>query len=168
MVTYTALAVTAVSFARGRSGARPSENNRVERFTADVLEHSGGRWIVGAIGVAVIAVGLYFAYQGITGRFSDELQGRDVGPVPHDTIVKLGQVGWCGRAVMTALIGFFLVRAAAMAHSAAVPAAESAMRATAPVWLASSPPPEALAVPPGAAGAPSLVAIEMARAPATA
>jgi len=112
-IVYTSLAWTAVSFARASgSGATESEDSKVEGFTRDVMEASGGRWIIGLIGLALVGIAFYFAYKGISAEFRDELEPGGVGPLNHETIVRMGQIGWVGRAVMMLLIGWFLIQAA--------------------------------------------------------
>ena len=111
-IVYAALAWSALSFATRESSAGQTEDSRVETFSRDLMERSGGRWLVGLFGAALIAVGAYFAHKGATASFRDDLRGTGVGPISHRQIVRLGQVGWLGRAAMTALVGFFLIRAA--------------------------------------------------------
>lgn len=112
-VIYAALGWTAISFARrGSSSGAQTEDSRVERFTRDVMEHSAGRWLVGAVGVVIIAVSLFFVVKGITASFRDELEPGDVGPIGRESIVMLGRIGWVGRGVATGLVGWLLIRAA--------------------------------------------------------
>jgi hypothetical protein len=109
-VTYTVLALSAISFARNSSGQQ-SENARIETFTRDLMDSTGGRWTVGILGAALVAIGIFFAYRSLTADFESELAGG-VGPVSRHHLVRLGQIGWMGRAAMMGLIGIFLVRAA--------------------------------------------------------
>ena len=84
----------------------------MERYTRELMEKTGGRWLVGAIGVVLIGVGLYFLVKGLMAKFRDELEPGDVGPFSHETIVLLGRVGWAGRGVVMSLIGWFFLDAA--------------------------------------------------------
>ena len=111
-IVYTALAWSAISFATHGTTSAETENSRVERFSADLMEMSGGRWLVGLVGAILIAAGGYFAHKGITASFRKELQGGGVGPLGNEQIVSIGRVGWCARAAMMGLLGFFLIRAA--------------------------------------------------------
>ena len=111
-LTYTALAWSAISFASDRPRASKTENSRVEQFTRDLMEHNGGRWLVGFVGALLIAVGAYFLHRGVTASFRKELRESGVGPFSTKQIVRIGQVGWCARAAMMGLLGFFLIRAA--------------------------------------------------------
>jgi hypothetical protein len=114
-IVYTFLAFSAISFARGSKsssqGSGQSENSRIESFTRDLMDNSAGRWLVGIVGLVVVVVGIAFAYRAVTADFEDELEGG-VGPVSRHHLVRLGQIGWLGRAAMMGLIGLFLVRAA--------------------------------------------------------
>jgi len=111
-LVYTALAWSAIQFASQSGRTGQTENSRVEEFSRDLMEKSGGRWLVGGIGAVLIAVGGYFAHRGITSSFRKELRAGGVGPLRTNQIVRLGQIGWCARAAMMALIGVFLIRAA--------------------------------------------------------
>jgi hypothetical protein len=111
-LTYTFLAWSAISFASHRARASKTENSRVEQLTRDLMEHSGGRSLVGFLGALMIGVGAYFVHKGVTASFRKELRESGVGPFSTKQIVRIGQVGWCARAAMMGLLGFFLIRAA--------------------------------------------------------
>lgn len=116
-VTYLALAWTSVSFARrpGSSGeGGESENSRVEELTRSVMEYTGGRWLIALVGVGLLGACAYFVRRAVTKDFASQIRPASVGPVSYRNLIRLGQVGWIGRAAMLGLIGFFLVRAAWM------------------------------------------------------
>jgi hypothetical protein len=113
---YVVLGITAISLARqpGSSGdaTTEGEDSRIGTFTADLMSRSGGRWLVGLIGLVVIGIGVYFFVKAVTRKFEQELEHRSVGPFSWEAIRTMGFVGWIGRAAMMGLIGVFLVRAA--------------------------------------------------------
>jgi Domain of Unknown Function (DUF1206) len=113
-IIYSLLAWTALSFALhdpAANGVR-TEDAKVESFTRDLMEKTGGRWLVGALGVCLLAVGVYFVIKGLRAEFRDELEPGGVGPVSHETIVTLGRVGWVGRGIVMGLVGWFVINAA--------------------------------------------------------
>ncbi|MGD9704051.1 MAG: DUF1206 domain-containing protein [Acidimicrobiia bacterium] len=118
-LVYAGLAWTAVTFAQhgGASNASgtgsESEDAKVERFTRELMDKSGGRWLVALVGAAVVGIGAYFVIKGLRATFRDELEPGDVGPVGHESIVMLGRVGWVGRGIMMGLVGWLLIQAAA-------------------------------------------------------
>lgn len=126
-IVYAFLAYSAMSFARSGQTSSESENARVERFTRDLMENNGGRWLVGLLGAAIVGIGVFFAYRAATADFEDEL-GGGVGPVSRHHLVRLGQIGWFGRAAMMGLIGLFLVRAAIQFDPAEAEGLDGALR----------------------------------------
>jgi hypothetical protein len=111
-IVYSVLAWTAFTIAMsGGSSQQQSEDAKVERYTRDFLDMTGGRAIVFAAGAALIVIGAVFLYKAYSAKFEKQLEHRGVGPISYRMIVVLGRIGWVGRAGMMAVIGFFLCRA---------------------------------------------------------
>jgi hypothetical protein len=62
--------------------------------------------------VLIIGVGVYFIWEGLRTKFTDELKLYEVGPTARKVVVQLGRVGRIARGIAFALIGGFLVSAA--------------------------------------------------------
>jgi hypothetical protein len=73
---------------------------------------TAGRWIVGAIGLIVIAIGIGQVVTAYRAKFRENFdQGRlPAGWLP--TVVTLGRIGYTARAVVYSTIGFFIAKAA--------------------------------------------------------
>jgi succinate dehydrogenase hydrophobic anchor subunit len=110
-VFYALLALTA-----GRSALRGSEtggSNTIEDMSTSVLETTGGRWLLGAAGIVIIAVGLYFIIKkGLERGFLDDVQLGKAGKTEQRVVTISGVVGHVGRGIVIALVGFFVTRAA--------------------------------------------------------
>ena len=130
-IIYTGLAWSAMSFTGSSSSSGETEDSKVDRFTADLMGRSGGRWLVALLGVAMIALAGYFLHRGVTASFQDELQGGRVSPIRRDQMVKLGQIGSCARAGIMGLVGFLLVRAAVKFSPDAAERLDGALRSLA-------------------------------------
>ena len=115
-VIYTAFAITAFALARASSAAASANaedgNAKVTNLTARLMSHSGGRLLVGAIGVIVIGAALYRLVKGLRQDVDDELDLSGMSPDRIRWTRRLGAVGEVGRGVAIGLIGFFLLRAA--------------------------------------------------------
>lgn len=111
-VTALALAWTAVTFARDPGQPDDGEDSKVESFTTDLMSRSFGRGAVFVIGVILVGVGLAFVWKAYSAAFEKELRPGGVGPVSHRMLVRIGRVGWAGRAAMMVVIGFFFARSA--------------------------------------------------------
>ena len=75
---YSLLAWSAMSFATDERAARgaESEDAKVERFTRELMDTSAGRWLVGAIGVGVVGIGIFFVVKGVRANFHEDLEPR--------------------------------------------------------------------------------------------
>jgi hypothetical protein len=78
--------------------------------TATVMGWPGGRWIVGAVGAAIIVTGIVMAVRGFRQDFTDKLDMP--GGRMRDVVKKVGFAGLAGRGLVYALVGGFLVEAA--------------------------------------------------------
>ena len=108
-VIYVALAVLAIRFATG-GGSSSSQGQ--QQTTAGVLSWPAGRWLVGAAGLALIAVGVYHVYKGATKHFLKEIDTTDCSAGARRLVTRLGQVGFPGKGVALVAVGALLIYAA--------------------------------------------------------
>lgn len=87
----------------GSGGSRTTEQST----TARIMQESGGRSLIGALGLAIVVVGAVLVYRGATKKFREHLDPQ-AGPV----VDGLGMAGNIGRGLVIALAGLFLVKAA--------------------------------------------------------
>jgi Domain of Unknown Function (DUF1206) len=94
-------------------GADEGGNKREEdRATAYVLDLPAGPLIVGAVGLAFVAGGLFNVYRGVTRKFREKLKLRKLSDAEDKAYTIIGVAGFVARGVVFGLIGIFLVRAA--------------------------------------------------------
>jgi Domain of Unknown Function (DUF1206) len=106
-VTYLVLAGSAVSTVRGTGSSQGSQQ---ESLTARAMQHAGGRWLVGLVGVVIIGIGVALVVQGWQLRFMRYF--RAVPPQIRQLVVELGRVGTIGRGAVLAVAGALVVIAA--------------------------------------------------------
>ena len=110
-IGYGSVAVVALRVALS-DGSSSGGGGGAQKNTATMLSWPGGQLLVGAIGLLVIGVGVYFVWEGWRTKFTDELKLYEVGPTARKVVVQLGRVGRIARGIAFALIGGFLVSAA--------------------------------------------------------
>ena len=76
------------------------------------MSHSAGELLVGALGVIVIAVGLWSGRNAVKRDVTDELDLSGMSGKGRRLTKSLGVVGELGRGTAGVLVGFFLLRAA--------------------------------------------------------
>ena len=100
VVVYLSLAWLAISTAAGIGGGSSSTG-----FTADLLKLTLGRWIVAAVGLAVIGVGLAKVVKGVQARFTEDLDGKAVAGDSGTALVRLGQAGYVAKGLSLCAVG---------------------------------------------------------------
>jgi succinate dehydrogenase/fumarate reductase cytochrome b subunit len=110
-ILFAAFAFLSLRFAIGSGGGGQGQ----ESATATVLEWPGGRFIVGAVGVGIAAVGVYHVYKGVTRKFLDDLYSAADSGTSGTAITALGVFGYSAMGVAIILVGALFV-VAAMEH----------------------------------------------------
>ncbi len=71
------------------------------------MKQPAGQWLVAAVGLAVIGVGVYHVVKGWKKKFL-----RDLETHPGEWIVKAGRVGYIAKGIALAIVGGLFVLAA--------------------------------------------------------
>ncbi len=110
-LVYLALVASAVAVYRDGSSGGGGDQQEQE-WTARLLGHGLGRWVVGLVGLGLIGIGGYLLAKGVGRKF---LKRLDRGAMPgwlRSWVPALGVVGYVARAVVVVLIGWFVFQAA--------------------------------------------------------
>jgi len=108
-ILYLYLAWTAVKVVRG-SNASMGDNSQSK--TSTLMDNSGGRWLVGFIGIVVLGVGVGMFIYGLRQKFVKHL---NTGEMTHGTrkpIIRLGMAGYMAKGTAYAIAGVLVVSAA--------------------------------------------------------
>lgn len=108
-IAYLLFFAVAVAILTGGSGGSSSAPSRA---TAGVLGWPGGQVIVGCAGAGLIAVSLHQLYDGLRGGFARDSRTDQMAPRERQAFMWLGRVGLTARAIVFAVVGYFLLRAA--------------------------------------------------------
>lgn len=103
-VMYAFFAWSAFTVTRG---AGSSDEKQTEGFAADLMAATGGRVLVGLVGLVVLGVAGYHVYKGWTKKFLEDLREH-----PGDWAVTAGRVGYIAKGAALVVVGFFFVAAA--------------------------------------------------------
>lgn len=119
-VVYLALAWTTFRVIQGTAA---NGNQQSVRTTDALMSHPGGRLLVAAIGVAIVAVAVHHVLKGWRSRFLSDLRAH-----PGTQVVVAGRVGYAAKGVALLVIGVLFVSAAATADPAKAQGLDGALR----------------------------------------
>lgn len=89
-----------------------NESRQPSHTAAGVFSWPGGRWLVGLAGIVLIVVCAVQAYEAMNAKFLGDNKTERMGSETRDWFRRIGQVGLISRALVFAIVGYFLVRAA--------------------------------------------------------
>jgi hypothetical protein len=94
------------------AGSASNESRKQQDLTASVMHHTGGQWLVGIVGLAIVIVGLTLVIEGIRRTFMKHLRSGEMSPQTRKIVEKLGMIGTTARGVVFAIVGALIVDAA--------------------------------------------------------
>ena len=103
-VVYLALGWTVFGFARGKSS---DSTQQTVDFTATLMKQPGGRWLVAAVGLVIVGVGIYHVRKGATKKFL-----RDLEEHPGHWATRAGVVGYIAKGIALGVVGGLFIAAA--------------------------------------------------------
>lgn len=93
-------------------GSSSGGSQQPSHAAAGVLGWPGGPAIVAVAGAAMAAISLYQIYDAIRGRFAQDSKLGEMDRVERRAFMLLGRIGLTSRALVFAIIGYFLLRTA--------------------------------------------------------
>lgn len=108
-LAFAGLFAAAIRFLAGSMAHIPKDRD----WTAGLLAHPGGRWLVGILGLCwIVGAGIGQIVIGWTGSFEKDLETDRMSPGERWWSVRLGRVGIVARGLVFAIVGALLVAAA--------------------------------------------------------
>ena len=107
-IAYGLLCIAAIGILTSSGGGSGS----TKQTTSGVLGWTGGTWLVGIAGAILIGVALYQAYKGLARKFLEDAKTGEMSEGVEKAYTALGVFGIVARAVVFALIGYGLIKAA--------------------------------------------------------
>lgn len=125
-IVYGAFCVTTFSFIAGSSGQ--SQTQQQVSWTARLMRHEAGRWLVGLIGLVVVAVGIGLFIEGARKKFQKQLRMHEMSGPTRTVVIRLGMIGNIARGIAFALAGGLVVEAAVKFDAAKSTGLDGALR----------------------------------------
>ncbi|HEX9999909.1 MAG TPA: DUF1206 domain-containing protein [Actinoplanes sp.] len=108
-ILYTYLAFTAYKVI---SGANASMGDNQENKSAGLMAATGGRWLVGLIGLVVAGVGIGMFIYGWQKKFAKHLNTEQMAPSVRKSTLRLGMAGYMAKGTAYTAAGILVITAA--------------------------------------------------------
>lgn len=103
---YIGLALSALRLALGSGGGNGDDT---AGRTAWLLGQPLGRWLVGLLGLTVVAVGLFQLYRAYRAEFREHLRMSEMSAAQERWATATGRLGYAARGIVFGIIGGFLI-----------------------------------------------------------
>ena len=100
-VVYGYIAVSGFTIATGAGSA----GGGTDSMTAKVMDLPGGQLLVGLVGAAIIGIGGYLVWKGLTEKFCEDLTAEGQAGDTGTAFVWLGKVGYVAKGVALGVVG---------------------------------------------------------------
>jgi hypothetical protein len=108
-ILYLYFAWLAIKVIRGASS---SQANSQQKTTSTVMDATGGRWLIGLIGLVVVGIGVGLAVFGLMKKFEEHLNTGQMSFRTRKIVRRLGMAGYTAKGIAYAIAGVLLVVAA--------------------------------------------------------
>jgi hypothetical protein len=105
-------AVLAVSVGGVVLGSSGGGGGGPDDWTKTLLQQPFGRYLTVAVGVGIVAIGLFQFYRAYDAKFMEKLKPGEMGPGERAWTGRAGRLGHAARGVVFGVIGIFLIQAA--------------------------------------------------------
>ena len=93
-------------------GSGKSSGDQQQQQTSTMLESTGGRWLVGLIGLAIAAIGAGLIWYGVTKRFEKHLKTGQMSAQERKAARGLGIAGYAAKGTVYGTLGILVLVAA--------------------------------------------------------
>lgn len=93
-------------------GSNSSMGDNSQSKTSSIMDNTGGRWLIGLVGVVVIGVGVGMTIYGWKEKFAKHLNTGQMPQNSRRTIMRLGKAGYMSKGTAYAVAGVLVVVAA--------------------------------------------------------
>ncbi|MGA0555754.1 DUF1206 domain-containing protein [Larkinella sp. VNQ87] len=115
-LVYASLAFASWRMVLGNPGNQGGGDTR-QTLVRELLQKPFGQWLVGLIGLGIIAIGVYQIYRALSGKYLKNVQTATIKAELKEMIIRSGKIGYIARGIVWGLIGYLFIKAALAANA---------------------------------------------------
>lgn len=110
------------------SGAKSSNAESSQKLTEKLMEATGGRFLVGLAGLAIIGIGVGLIHHGWKKKFEEHLKTGEMSATLRKVSRRLGMAGYISKGIAYSIVGLLVVSAAVTYDAAKARGLDAALR----------------------------------------
>jgi NADH:ubiquinone oxidoreductase subunit 5 (subunit L)/multisubunit Na+/H+ antiporter MnhA subunit len=126
---YASLAIFAFRIVFASPGSGSGGGGSSAQQAATLLSQPFGRWLLGAVGVAVVAYGFYCFYRAYSTKFKGKLKLAEMSRKEIHWATRIARFGLTAKGIVSVIIGYFIIQAARASDASEVRTTEGALQA---------------------------------------
>lgn len=127
---YASLAIFAlrIVFGSTSSSGSGSGGSSSEQGVAKLLAQPFGQWLVGLVGVAIVAYGFYCFYKAYSTKFRRQLKLAQMSLKEEKWSTRIARFGLTAKGLVSVIIGYFFIQAARASDPSQAQTTEGALQ----------------------------------------
>jgi hypothetical protein len=102
--------------------------NEQHHWTAILLAHTWGVWLMGLVGVVLMVAACVEAYYALAEQYRERLRVNEMDSRDREWLLRFGKWGYLAQAIVLGAAGWFLLRAALIADTRSVQGLDGTLR----------------------------------------
>jgi Na+/proline symporter len=125
---YASLAIFALRIVFSSPSSNDGGGSSSEQGVATLLAQPFGQWLVGFIGVAIVAYGFYSIYKAYSTKFRRQLKLAQMSPKEEKWSTRIARFGLTAKGLVSVIIGYFFIQAARTSDPSQAQTTEGALQ----------------------------------------
>jgi hypothetical protein len=125
-VAYSGLAITAMKLVQGAKSS--GDSGRTQDMTARLMALPLGRFLVIAVGLIMIGIGINMLVTALKEKYQEALRWNEMSPQEQRWAGIVAKIGLTARAIVSGIIGVFLISAGLQANASEARGLDGALK----------------------------------------
>jgi hypothetical protein len=125
---YASLAIFALRIVFSSPSSNDGGGSTSEQGVATLLAQPFGQWLVGFVGVAIVAYGFYSIYKAYSTKFRRQLKLAQMSPKEEKWSTRIARFGLTAKGLVSVIIGYFFIQAARTSDPSQAQTTEGALQ----------------------------------------
>lgn len=128
-IAASGIAYAAIAFYAGKLALQPGGDNGGDSrqfIISKLLQQPAGQWIVGAIALFFVGLGIYYIFKAVTGKYKKRIDSDKMKEEERKALMTAGRFGYTARGIVIGIVGILFLKAAMNSNASQADGTEGA------------------------------------------